>query len=87
MYAINIPDREYRSTHFIVAFDCEKITNAGFSGYNTRAGDLITLKINKLQHINNDGRVVDNTIPEFMRTTLEYDAILTIGEAGVTVLE
>ena len=87
MYSVNIVDRDYRSTHFIVAFDCEKITNAGFSGYSTRAGDLITLKINKLQHVNNDGRVVDNTIPEFMHTTLEYDAILTIGDAGVTVLE
>jgi hypothetical protein len=43
-YAFNIPDREYRSFKFIVAFDCEKQTNVGFSGLNTRAGDLITVK-------------------------------------------
>jgi len=42
--AFNILDKEYRSYKFIVAFDCAKQTNVGFSGLNTRAGDLITIK-------------------------------------------
>ena len=88
-YAVNILDREYRSHKFIVAFDTEKQTNAGFSGLNTRAGDLITIKCNNLHHISNadNGVPMPDTIPEFMHTTLEYDAIINITDAGVTVLE
>ena len=72
---------------FIVAFDTERQTNAGFSGLNTRAGDLITIKAKQLVHINQDGRRLPNTEPQFLHTTLEYDAIMTITDAGVTVLE
>ena len=86
-YAVNILDKDYRSTHFIVGFDCERQTNAGFSGYNTRAGDLITMKILGLQHRSNSGEVIASSVPDFMHTTLEYDAIMTISDAGVTVLE
>jgi hypothetical protein len=88
-YAVNILDREYRSHKFIVAFDTEKQTNAGFSGLNTRAGDLITIKCSNLHHVSNadNGAPMPDTVPEFMHTTLEYDAILTISDSGVSVLE
>ena len=86
-YAINIPDREYRTYKFIIAFDCERQTNTGFSGLNTRTGDLITIKLLNLVHRDNDGTVWDNTYADFLRTTLEYDAIMTISDAGVHVLE
>jgi acetylglutamate kinase len=83
---------EYRNFKFIVAFDCEKQTNVGFSGLNTRAGDLITIKALRLKkYLNPDDvgtvREVAKTEPEFLHTTLEYDAILSISDAGVTVLE
>ena len=48
-YAVNISDHEYRNFKFIVTFDCEQQTNVGFSGLNTRAGDLITLKALRLK--------------------------------------
>ena len=86
-YAFNIVDREYRSFKFITAFDCEKQTNVGFSGLNTRAGDLITIKCLGLSKTLNDGNVIANTVPDFLHTTLEYDAILSISDSGVTVLE
>jgi len=86
-YAVNIDDRQYRSFKFIVAFDCEKQANVGFSGLNTRTGDLIAVKRNYLQRTNNDGVVVPGTVPDFIHTTLEYDAILSISDQGVTVLE
>ena len=86
-YAFNIPDREYRSFKHIVAFDCEKQANVGFSGLNTRAGDLITIKCMGLQKTLNNGNVVAATVPDFLHTTLEYDAILSISDSGVTVLE
>jgi len=75
-YAVNIDNRHYRSFKYIIAFDCEKQTNVGFSGLNTRAGDLITIKYSKLQKIMDDGVAVAQTVPDFMHTTLEYDAIL-----------
>ena len=86
-YAVNILDKDYRSTHFIVAFDCEKQTNVGFSGINTRAGDLICIKGLNLVKKLNDGTVLAGTTPDFIHTTLEYDGILVISDSGVTVLE
>jgi hypothetical protein len=87
-YAFNIPDREYRSFKFIVAFDCEKQTNVGFSGLNTRAGDLITVKGLNLSKTLDDGtNNIPLTVPDFLHTTLEYDAILSISDSGCTVLE
>jgi hypothetical protein len=86
-YAFNIADREYRSFKFINAFDCEKQTNVGFSGLNTRAGDLITIKGLNLRRVYDNGAAAPNSTPDFIHTTLEYDAILSISDAGVTVLE
>ena len=86
-YAVNILDREYRSSKFILAFDCEKMTNVGFSGLNTRTGDLITIKMLNLIHKDNDGLVWAGTYPDLQHTTLEFDAIMTISDAGVTMLE
>jgi hypothetical protein len=87
-YSVNIPEREYRTSKFIVAFDCERQTNTGFSGLNTRTGDLITLKVNNLQHTDNANNTVwPDSFADFLHTTLEYDAIMTISDAGVQVLE
>ena len=86
-YAINILDREYRSFKYILAFDCEKMGGSGFTGYNTRSGDLITVKLRNLQHVQNDGTILDNTFADMMHTTLEYDAIMTISDTGVQVME
>ena len=35
---------EYRDYKFILGTDCEKVLEAGFTGLNTRAGDLMTVK-------------------------------------------
>ena len=35
---------QYRDNRFILGTDCEKILDAGFTGINTRAGDLMTVK-------------------------------------------
>jgi hypothetical protein len=87
-YSMNILDREYRSTKFIVAFDCEKVSNAFGSGINTRSGgDLITIKCANMAHIDNRGVVWNDTTPEFMHCVIEYDSILVIGDSGITVLE
>ena len=86
-YAVNILDREYRTSKYILAFDCERQTNAGFSGLNTRTGDLITIKMLNFMHVDNTGTEWEATYPDFQHTTLEYDAIMTITDAGVQILE
>jgi hypothetical protein len=35
---------QYRDHRFILGTDCEKVLDAGFTGLNTRAGDLMTVK-------------------------------------------
>jgi hypothetical protein len=88
IYSVNIPDREFRTNKFILAFDCERQTNTGFSGLNTRTGDLITIKLLNLTHRDNEGRDWGRpTYADFLHTALEYDAIMTISDAGVQVLE
>ena len=36
---------QYRDHRFILGTDCEKVLDAGFTGINTRAGDLMTVKL------------------------------------------
>jgi hypothetical protein len=86
-YGLNILDREFRTSKFILAFDCERQTNAGFSGLNTRTGDLITIKMLNFHKSPNNWAESDKTYLDFQHTTLEYDAIMTITDAGVQVLE
>ena len=35
---------EYKDTYFIIGVDMEKITDAAWSGVNTQAGDLVSVK-------------------------------------------
>ena len=45
--AVGIPfhimNRWYRTRRYTVGLDCEKISGAGFTGMNTKAGDLLTV--------------------------------------------
>ena len=36
---------QFRDNRFILGTDCEKVLDAGFTGLNTRAGDLMTVKL------------------------------------------
>jgi hypothetical protein len=42
-HSISITPEQYRNDHFIIGIDTEKIFEAGFTGLNLRAGDLIEL--------------------------------------------
>lgn len=92
-YSVDILPHEYRSWKFIMGFDLQKALGAAFSGINTRAGDLLTIKLNRVKHIKPDGSDllfggdVSATYAQFIHTTLEYDAILQISDNGVQVFE
>ena len=72
---------EYRSHKFIVGIHTEKILEAGFAGVNTKAGDLMVIKVKQASGIAQD------TLCNKMYITLHSDNILNIRDSGVEVFD
>ena len=71
---------QFRDYKFILATDCERVLSAGFTGINTRAGDLLTVK---LKYNSNDvTRLADR-----MHIVLHSDQILEIRDSGCQVFD
>ena len=68
-------NRWYRTRRYTVGLDCEKISGAGFTGMNTKAGDLLTV------NFRNCG--TEGNRPNRMYCTLNYDAVLNVRSEGV----
>ena len=79
---MDISGTEFRSSKFVVAIDTEKVLGSSFSGYNSKSGDLLTLKLKPTG---------DATLEAATTTKLHYclhfDSILNIRDVGVEVLE
>jgi hypothetical protein len=43
-HSLSITPDQYRTDHFIIGIDTEKILEAGFTGLNTRSGDLMVVR-------------------------------------------
>ena len=78
---INIKPEDYRDSKFIIGIDCEKVVQAGFTGENTKAGSLLTIKL-KQPGTKGNGRQVTG-----MYVTLHSDNILNIRDTGVEVFD
>ena len=74
-------NRWYRTRRYIVGFDCEKISGAGFTGLSTKAGDLLTV------NFRNCGNETLNNRPTRRYCALNYDAVLNIKDQGVELLD
>ena len=76
----DITSHEYRSGKFVWATDMEKVLEMGFSGINTRAGDILNLRFDNA-----------GTVPERyatgMQIILESDQIMEIRDGGITVFD
>ena len=82
-HSVDISPEEYRNRKFIAAIDTEKVLDAGFTGLNTRAGDLMTIKckpVNSALY----GNVSD---PTKFHTVLHSDNILEIRDQGVAIFD
>lgn len=77
---IDISEIEYRSTKFIFGIDTEKMLSAGFTGLNTKAGDLMTIRA---KYLGSNSAFV----PDTLYMVLHSDQILNIRDTGVEVLE
>jgi hypothetical protein len=77
-HSLDFTGREYITDKHIIGFDLEKMLGASFTGYNSKSGDLLTVKL-KDTGMNSTGDMV--------YTTLHYDALLEINDTGCTVME
>ena len=75
---------QYQSTHYIVGVDTEKVIEAGFSGLNTKQGDLMTIRCKNANSYNTSS-------PFFAANkiyiVLQTDNILEIRETGSQVFD
>jgi hypothetical protein len=79
-YNVDIRMWEYINRKFIVGVDTEKVLAAGFTGLNTKAGDLMTIKVKQLT-------LDPLSLADKMFIVLHADMILNIRDTGVEVLE
>ena len=80
IHSFDINSREYRDNKFILAIDTEKILEAGFSGLNTRSGDLMSVKYEAL--VSTAARLAQR-----MHIVLHSDQIMEIRDSGVQVFD
>ena len=80
LHSFNITGQEYRRRTFIVALDCETLLQAGFTGLNTRAGELLNIKFDQTGD--------DSTnYAQSMYIVLHSDNVMEIGDSGVRVYD
>jgi hypothetical protein len=80
MHNFDIDSHQYRSTKFIWATDMERVLESGFTGMNTRAGDILNIRFD-----HNDANV--NNYATTMHIILHSDQIMEIRDGGVTVFD
>ena len=75
---------EYRDHKLILGTDCEKVLDAGFTGINTRAGDLMTVKFRNVKN-----QLIDenDTVAQRLHVVLHSDQIMEIRDTGVAVFD
>jgi hypothetical protein len=83
----NILPSQYMTYKFINVFDLQKVNGVFASSISTRNGDLCTLKILNLQHVDANGVAWDGTYSDLLHTSFQYDSIMNITDSGISVLE
>ena len=81
-FNIDIDPSKYRALHHIIAIDTEKTLHAGYTGLNTRMGDLLTVKIKPA----GSGLGAIN-MPDSVQVVLHSDQIMNISDSGIQVMD
>jgi hypothetical protein len=79
-HSFEIGSHEYRHHKFILGTDTERVLEAGFTGMNTRAGDILNVKF---EH----NTTVDANWAHAMHVILHSDNIMEIRDSGITVFD
>jgi hypothetical protein len=80
LHNFDITPTEYRDYKMILAIDTEKVLEAGYTGLNTRAGDLLNID---LKYNSSDS----NRLADRLHVVLHSDQIMEIRDTGVTVFD
>jgi hypothetical protein len=86
VHNFDISATEYRDYKFILGTDCEKVLDAGFTGLNTRSGDLLSVSLKYA----NKGDVETGIYPRLadrIHIVLHSDQILEIRDSGCQVFD
>ena len=78
--SFDITQHEYRCRKFIMGIDMEKVLEAGYTGINTRAGDLMNVRFDHAS-------AAQATWATQMHIVLTSDQILEIRDSGVQVFD
>ena len=79
-HGIDIRPDDYKNCKFIVGIDTEKMLDAGFTGLNTKAGDLMTIRLKQ-------PGVPANALINMLHITLHSDCVMEIRDSGVQVMD
>ena len=82
-HSLDLTGKQYRDYKFIVAIDTEKVLEAGFTGLNTRAGDMMTIKAKAIDSGGMGITVADKPTKFF--TVLHSDCVIEIRENGISI--
>ena len=83
--SVSIRPKDYRSDKYIIGVDTEKVVGASFTGLNTKAGDLMTIK---LKARNPTALAAENVnMTGQLHMVLYSDQLMEIRDVGVTVFD
>ena len=87
VHNFNISPLEFRDNKFILGTDCEKVLDAGFTGLNTRAGDLMSVSFKYASKGTADAAGIYPRLADRLHIVLHSDQILEIRDSGCQVFD
>ena len=81
LHSFDIKPWEYKTRKFILGTDTEKILEAGYTGLNTRAGDMLHIRLD------NSSDTPTDKLPTTMYVVLHSDILLNISDRAVEILD
>jgi len=80
-HSIDLTPSKYMNDHFIIGCDCEKVLDASWTGLNTRAGDLMLVRVKGAN------ASLTTTWATAIYMILHTDQILEIRDTGCQVFD
>ena len=82
-HSVSISPTQYRNDHFVIGCDTEKATSVGWTGINTRAGDLLSVRVKAMDK----AILTADLMPDQMFIVLHSDCMLEISDSGTAVFD
>jgi hypothetical protein len=86
VHSFDISPLEYKYNKLIMGVDTEKVLEAGWTGLNTRAGDLMRVTF-EYNNADSTGGTVGARLADRLHIVLHSDQIVEIRDSGVQVFD